>query len=551
LKQKNFLAIIDAIGPFFNSYHPEKTVNWSKIDFSRFERNKNLDPKRVDKLYTFFESFCKTVSHMGYNALSLDDLAHLCIFKFYPRKLEKKIAAYQKMYEKLFAIARSYHLDIYINTDIFFLNESIKKQLSRSNSTDLIYEACRQGLTHFNISGIILRIGESDGIDVRGDFQSELLLKTPRQTNRLLKQLLPLFEEQQKHLIFRTWTVGAHPIGDLMWNEKTFDRTFANIDSPSLIISMKYSDTDFFNHVALNPLFFHKKWKKIIELQTRREREGFGEFPYYVGHQYEQLAKELQDCDSLVGISVWCQTGGWSRWHNITFLSNSSIYNELNTYATLEIFKHNINAKKALKTYIPDKSHRKFILKFTELFDQLLYIKGFSDRPFYFKRVRIPPLLWVYWDHITINPLMILLLRHVSAEKNMVKKPDIKNLKKLGKKAELKHLDYYLDTLELLRVCRKALDRQYMTQKLSKKIARYHVKYPDSFQTRLNFSTNSYKGAHLLLRLALRSRAKYRWQDYLLMSSFVNLLFRIIISFYRKDMPKFVGKQAMKLDSIL
>ncbi len=551
MKQTKFLAIIDATGPFFNSYHPDKTVNWSKIDFDRFERNNNLDPKRVDKLYTFFESFCKTVSHMGYNALSLDDLAHLCIFDFYPKRLAKKIKAYQKMYDTLFAIAQSYHLDIYINTDIFFLNDSIKKQLLKSTANDLVYEACRQGLSNFNVSGIIFRIGESDGIDVRGDFHSELLLKSPRQANHLLKQILPLFEEQQKHLIFRTWTVGAHSIGDLMWNEKTFDRTFANIDSPSLIISMKYGDTDFFNHVTLNPLFFHGKWKKIIELQTRREREGFGEFPYYIGHQYEQYAKELRDCNSLAGISVWCQTGGWSLWNNITFLSNSSIYNELNTYATLEIFKHNTNAKKALKTYISDKSHRKFIREFTELFDQLLYIKGFSDRPFYFKRVRIPPLLWVYWDHITINPLMILLLRHVSAEKNPVKNSDIKDLKKLGKKANLKNLDYYMDTLELLRVCRKALDRKNINKKLSKKIARYQKNYPHSFRTSLNFGTGSYKGAQLLLRLALRSRAKYRWQDYLLTSSFMNYIFRMIISFYRRDMPSFVNKQAMKLDSIL
>ena len=488
---------------------------------------------------------------MGYNALSLDDLAHLCIFDFYPKKLKKKIAAYQKMYEILFTIAQSYHLNIYINTDIFFLNESIKKQLLISTANELIYETCRQGLNNFNISGIIFRIGESDGIDVRGDFHSELLLKTPRQANRLLKQILPLFEAQQKHLVFRTWTVGAHPIGDLMWNKKTFDHTFANIDSPPLIISMKYGDTDFFNHVALNPLFFHGKWKKIIELQTRREREGFGEFPYYIGHQYEQFAKELQDCDSLVGISVWCQTGGWARWNNITFLSNSSIYNELNTFATLEIFKYNKNAKKALKTYISDKAHRKFILKFTELFDQLLYIKGFSDRSFYFKRVRIPPLLWVYWDHITINPLMILLLRHVSADKNLVKKSDIKDLKKMGKKADLKDLDYYLDSLELLRVCRKALDRKNMTKKLSEKVTHYQKKYPKSFKTSLNFGTSSYKVAHFLYKIALRSRAKYRWHDHLLMSSALNIIFRILFSFYRKDMPTFVNKQAMKLNSIL
>lgn len=55
----------------------------------------------------------------------------------------------------------------------------------------------------------------------------------------MLNRLLPLFEHYGKSLVFRTWTVDAHAIGDLIWNRQTFDRVFKGIDSPRLIISMK------------------------------------------------------------------------------------------------------------------------------------------------------------------------------------------------------------------------------------------------------------------------------------------------------------------------
>ena len=46
-------------------------------------------------------------------------------------------------------------------------------------------------------------------------------------------------ERRQKNLVFRTWTVGAYPVGDLQWNRRTFDRVFGGITSDRLVISMK------------------------------------------------------------------------------------------------------------------------------------------------------------------------------------------------------------------------------------------------------------------------------------------------------------------------
>ncbi len=73
------------------------------------------------------------------------------------------------------------------------------------------------------LDGLILRIGESDGVDGRGDFISRLAIKQPREAGALLRTLLPSFEARGATLDFRTWTRGAFPVGDLVWNRWTDD----------------------------------------------------------------------------------------------------------------------------------------------------------------------------------------------------------------------------------------------------------------------------------------------------------------------------------------
>ncbi len=176
-------------------------------------------------------------------------------------------------------------MKIFVNTDVMFYNQDIEEQLLNGNSSETeIFKKAVENLLDFfpEIEGVIFRIGESDDLDAGGHFKSRLFLKTKKQANIFLKSLLPIFEKKSKYLIFRTWTVGAYELGDLMWNEKTYRDVFLGINSKNLIISMKFGDTDFFRYLRINPLFFIDDRKKIIELQTRREYQGFGEFPSVV-----------------------------------------------------------------------------------------------------------------------------------------------------------------------------------------------------------------------------------------------------------------------------
>ncbi len=193
---------------------------------------------------------------------------------------------------------------------------------------------------------------------------------------------------------------------------------------------------DFFDQLDLNPLIMNCPHKYILELQTRREREGFGMLPYYVGWQYENYFRQLKHTANFTGISVWCQTGGWSKRQNLTFIKRSSPWNELNTIAVIEIFKSGISADLVLRS-LYDKKMIDFILLCHETFKKIIYIRNLSTMTLYLRRLRLPPLLWIYWDHVIINPLVMALYDFVDNQEFSIPKDDLKKIKKMGKKWDL------------------------------------------------------------------------------------------------------------------
>lgn len=411
-KNKLSLHIIDALGPFVVHIPTNGTINWSKVPFHTLEEDNRIPKHTQQEIIKKFSTYVDTVQQLGYDSVSIDDLAHMARFSFYEESLQLLLNDYYALYKKLFVIATKHNMRIFVNTDYLFFNNAITNHLATNSLSpqDFYKDVLAKVMTDFpEIEGVILRVGENDGKDVTGPFLSKLLLQTPQQANHLLKQILPLFEQRGKTLIFRTWTVGAYKIGDLIWNPATYDAVFADIASESLIVSMKYGDTDFMRHLALSPLFFHGPHKKNIELQTRREWEGMGTYPSFVGWDYASYLEQLKSNDSVVGIHVWCQTGGWAKtaWSNITYGQNSSFWNELNTEVTIDITR-GASVQEAIKTFCKRRN-----IENTTSFIQLLehseiaikkgfYIASLAEQPLYFRRTRIPPLMWLTWDKIHI-----------------------------------------------------------------------------------------------------------------------------------------------------
>ncbi len=97
---------------------------------------------------------------------------------------------------QVFHIAKSAGLKIFITTDILFWNEYISKESKGSDKKrlQLFHESIEPlfDLYH-HVSGVVIRIGETDGVDVKTVFKSKMIIKSSQQCNQWLKMLLLLF----------------------------------------------------------------------------------------------------------------------------------------------------------------------------------------------------------------------------------------------------------------------------------------------------------------------------------------------------------------------
>ncbi len=545
------LYIIDGAGPFFSGFCGEE-INWSKIPFEKIEK-KISEPYRYHvRTLARFEKFLIKAGEMGYNAVSMDDLAHIVSFDFYPDNLKDKISLFKSIMCDAIKLARKNGMKVFINTDIMFFNEHIEQRTGNKNYRikELLREACEIAFIENEIDGIIFRIGESDGLDVKGDFRSRLVIKTPEQVREYLESLIGLFEKYDRLLIFRTWTVGIYKIGDLIWNRKTFLKAFESIRSVNFIISMKYGDTDFYDMVDLNPLFFATEHRKLLELQTRREREGFGNLPFFVGWQYEKYRDELKSTPAICGISVWCQTGGWTKKKDLTFIKNSSMWNELNTYAAIGIFRKNLDSQKILQKFFKNDKWIEFITLYHSTFLKILYIEGFSDKAIYFRRLRIPPLLWLFWDNVIINPLIIALFEFAGMERFKYPADEIKRLRSLGREIGHRETKFYCDTLKILSRCRLIMVEKKKLKKLKKQASKFKSRYPDSFNFHIELSMKNYRKYRPLYKLIFREKSEYRFIDRFFLNGFVSAIIRAAVERNRNKTIEFARNQAMGIKEI-
>ncbi len=544
------LFIIDALGPFIDEQ--DTPPNWSQGAFARlydFKDIRQYAPRIIER----FETFAGRVAALGYTAVSIDDLAHLAILDIYPAELRATLLAYRDLYTKIFSIAHAHGLRVFVNSDIMYFNEEIREYTKGHDQGIIRFlrEALRQVFETYEVDGIITRIGECDGVDVESLFKSELAIRTPEQARRYVQGLLPLFREYDRLWIFRTWTLGAYVIGDLIWNKRTFLKVFEGIRSQHLIISMKYGDADFFRFLELNPLFALPGHRFLIELQAKREYDGFGELPYYTGWDYEGYATTLRESKHLEGILVWCQTGGWKKSDRITFLANSSPWVELNTASTIRIFQ-GVSADQCVQDFFPGRGEGmiEFLRAYNDVSGRILYPD--TVRTAYFKKVRIPPLIWMFWDAVTINPLMVAYFRYVLKDTFRVVCTDIDRVRRLGTVAGVSDIGFIADTLEILYYCRLALAGRLTLAQLNKEIRRYTAIYPDFLHFSVTRTLRNRRRLQFFFSLLLRNKNRYRLVDFLLFNRYFPLpLIRLYVSLNRRSLPKFVNAQGMSLKDLL
>ena len=569
------IFLIDATGPFFRQYK-KRHINWSKIPFHSFPKTKSCLANYFLQIEEDMDLFTSRVKEVGFNAVTLDDVVHLTQHAWLEPEINRWIQRYGECYRRLFAMCHTRGLQVYLTMDILSLTPLLRKRINgnRKTARDYIRSLIANTLeTYPEVRGIIIRIGECDGKDVKGLFKSELILRTPKQVNLLLKELIPLFEQYNRTLILRTWTVGAYPVGDLIWHKQTTARTLKGIESNHFILSLKYGESDFFRYQPLNKHFFHHKVQKIVEFQARREYEGCGEYPSFIGWDLAAYQTQLQQADNLVGMSVWCQTGGWVPFRRLTFLEQSGIWNELNVYLCIKLFKEQQTVEQAVTQFassigITDTdSFLEFLQCNDYVIKHLLYTRPFAEQKLFFRRVRIPGLISVYWNNIFINHSVRKILRyHVQDWEACVEQGEesldhIKRMKALAAQLNLPEddIEYMYDTFNIIQLARKYYFLPYDEQRskaIKKAKRKYKRKYPKSLRPRYRVKTNfapfvlRTAQIKLLTRILLRKKRGYRVIDRLITLHFMGVAYKLLVWTRPKLIPKFARKHAMGIETI-
>lgn len=564
------LFLIDAIGPFFRG-GDRKRVNWSKIPFMHLM---DASPEEWDAIEAELRSFAGLVSKQGYNAVSLDDLAHLAPHPLHEPETAARIAMLRGRFARFFNLLQGeFGLRVYLTSDVLPLTPALSDAMGDDPEKleDYYQNLVRGILDDFpQLAGLILRIGESDGNDVRDPIRTRLHLRNATEANRMLRALLPEFEKRGRDLIFRTWTVGAHHIGDLIWHRNTLERTLEGLDSPSLIVSMKHGESDFFRYLPLNRSFFRVRQRKLLELQARREYEGAGEYPSFIGWDCERLAQELSHAENVAGISVWCQTGGWHRFQRRAYLENSGrdIWIRLNTEAAITVFKHQKPADSSVENLLGSERTPAAL----ELLDHadtvirhLLYIGEFARQKLFFRRVRIPPLLHVYWDSLFINHAMRKVMRHFVGKPERVLSEGeaaaelFPRMIRLARDADLPvdDIEHMSDFFHLLLLARRYYFLPYdesLAEKIRSEKKTYKQRWPEEnrqrYRIKVSFERFPVQRRTLALaaRLLLRRKRGYRWLDRIFILHLSAFAFRLLRPRDPAAMPKFLRKSAMGVD---
>lgn len=565
--------LIDAIGPFFKGYREGKRINWSKIPFEHLERDGQADLQRLEEITQDLGGVFDEVAALGYNAITLDDVAHMVPHPDYEPEINAKIDVFASFYQRWIAMAVSRGLQVFITTDFLFTTPASARKVGWrfASKTRWFRNLLKTFFSRYpEVTGVILRIGEVDGKDVKGDFRSQLLIRTPRQARRLLRAVLPEFESAGKHLIFRLWSVGAYPIGDLIWNRNTLRHVFGPFDSPNLILSIKHGESDFFRHLPLNKQFTRSPHKKIVELQARREYEGCGEFPSYIGNDVQNIHSLLQGIPGLVGMSVWCQTGGWTRFRRLTFVENSSMWNEINTWVCIRIFRFGETAQQALQAYAArqwEEAKAQPLIEMMNASDQavktLFYIDEFAQRKLFFRRVRLPSTLSVYWDRILIlHPIRKILRCLVDNGGDKVAQGAaalrvVDSMRRIAREEGLPDdgLDFMYDTFEILAEARKYYFLEFSeeyTEELQRLITVYKSRHAVRFSVRMELTpfTVGSNTLRIFLGALLREKRGYRTFDRIFTIRVLSVLFPVLRRMGTGVVPDFMHKQAMGLEAV-
>src|SRR5512145_143363 len=125
------LALIDAIGPFFRGYD-KRRINWSKIPFAHLATEGPASELQWQAIRADLEALARKVARLGYNAVSLDDVAHLSDHPWFEPEILARNAVFRRQFRELFGLLGAHGLGIFLTADFVTTSVAVDARLGRS-----------------------------------------------------------------------------------------------------------------------------------------------------------------------------------------------------------------------------------------------------------------------------------------------------------------------------------------------------------------------------------------------------------------------------------
>ncbi|XTZ14251.1 hypothetical protein ACQSSU_22495 [Micromonospora echinospora] len=323
----------------------------------------------------------------------------------------------------VFRYADQMGVKVFLLTDMLAVSPPLEAYLTRTvgglDVTDpRLWAVYQAGLAELFeslpfVDGLMVRVGEGGDVYAADgwDYSSKLAVTTEASVRAMLRALLDTAGQAGRKVVFRTWTVGVGPVGDLHTNPESYARVLGGFDDPHLIVSTKYTLGDFYSHLPLNTTLLTGAHRRIVEFQARREFEGFGALPNDLGPLHRRALREFLANPKVEGVWNWTQDGGPLRAGPMSLHLRAGFWQlyDLNTYAVGRLAwdpdadPAQVTADWAYRTFSADPATVAAIGQTMALsraaVTRGLYVGPYADRSVRALGLEPPPMMWIFeWD---------------------------------------------------------------------------------------------------------------------------------------------------------
>jgi len=394
-----------------------------------------VDAAAVERIDGQFRQLVRHALRQGYNGVVVPGFLEYVSFSgvgdghdVYPAgdPHAERAAAMVKAFGPVFRYAHDMGMRVYLLTDMLAVSPPLEAYLDRTvGGLDVedpaLWSVYQAGLSELFdgmpfVDGLMVRIGEGGDVYQAGwDYSSRLAVTSPAAVRTMLRALLDTAGAHDKDLVFRSWTVGVGAVGDLHTNPASYEEVLGGLDDPHLVVSTKYTMGDFYSHLPLNPTLSVGSQRRIVEMQARREFEGFGALPNdLVAEQGQALQQFLAANPHVEGIWNWTQDGGPLRAGPMTLYLRTGFWQmyDLNTYGASRLAwdpsldPSQVTADWVRQTLSDDPATTSAVVaafaSSREAITRGLYIGPYAEQSVKALGLEPPPMMWIFeWDIVT------------------------------------------------------------------------------------------------------------------------------------------------------